>query len=602
MYSIEQRDEQLLATTSAIRYHCFFDRVEQHLLRVRMEIDVDSPSITLVMPSWTPGSYKIREFVSHQGNLTVRDTNSNNVEYHWKTKNILIVNTDGLSTVVVEYTYYANERTVRTMHINRWRAFIMPVNCMMYVEGRMNEIHHVYLHHDKNRWKQVSSALSPIKELFDANEPIMLGALNYDILADSPIEIGNQQVQYFEACGAKHEVAVTSNIEVDMKWLTEQCKTIVEVEGSMFGGVPYDRYVFMIQIGSNVYGGLEHSRCSVNLIDSSAVLDYTKSGNLLALLCHEYFHTWNIKRIRPVEYGPFDYVNECYSPMLWLAEGFTSYYDDLLSYRCGFMSAEEYIASLGTEHLGKLERVPGRLAMSTRDASYLAWVKLYAQSPDGNNRHPSYYLKGGIITLLLELTIISESDCKYRLDDVMRELWTMYLERPEQGVTEEEVYSAIHRATGIDVRERMIYWLNSTEELEYNSLLNKFGLLYENQVVEPIIFNGVHTRLFTGLGLKEEAGKLIINAIEDASPAQLSGLSIDDELIAVNGIRVTTANGFTELTARYGVMKPVAITAVCDGLMYTTELSAVPRKEPRLSLKSVITEEQKRLLDFWLMR
>ncbi|MBX7154822.1 MAG: PDZ domain-containing protein [Candidatus Kapaibacterium sp.] len=592
MYSIEQRDEQVFGTTSQIRYHLHFERAPQHLLVVEMEIDTTEQQLTLVMPSWTPGSYKIREFVAHQGNLHVQDNQGNNLPYEWKTKNILSITSNGSATVKVRYTYYANERTVRTMHINRWRAFIMPVNCLMYVDGRMNEVHHVYLHHNTQAWKQVSTALSPVTH---ESNPVIVGALNYDVLADSPIEIGNHQVQSFEVCGAKHEVALVAPLELDIDWLTQQCQVIVETEAQIFGGVPYDRYVFMVQVGMNVYGGLEHSRCSVNLVDIGQMTDKSKAGTLLALLCHEFFHTWNIKRIRPVEYGPFDYINECYSPMLWLAEGFTSYYDDLLSYRCGFMSRDEYISALGSDHLAKLERVPGRKAMNTRDASFLAWVKLYAQSPDGNNRHPSYYLKGGIITLMIELYVIAKSNGTKRLDDVMRELWKMYLERPEQGVTEQEVYSAISTSTGIDCAALLSGMLHGTDDIDYNKFLAPFGLEWTSDIT-------VSPKVFAGMNTKDDGGKVVITSVEDDTPAVLCGLSIDDEILAVNGLRVTSTGGLVELLQRNGTLQPAQILASCDGKVFEVQLTPSAKQEYRLVVKSTITEEQRTLLNYWLER
>ncbi|MBL7974475.1 MAG: M61 family metallopeptidase [Candidatus Kapabacteria bacterium] len=592
MYSIEQRDEQVFGTTSQIRYHLHFERAPQHLLVVEMEIDTTEQQLTLVMPSWTPGSYKIREFVAHQGNLHVQDNQGNNLPYEWKTKNILSITSNGSTTVKVRYTYYANERTVRTMHINRWRAFIMPVNCLMYVDGRMNEVHHVYLHHNTQEWKQVSTALSPVTH---ESNPVIVGALNYDVLADSPIEIGNHQVQSFEVCGAKHEVALVAPLELDIDWLTQQCQVIVETEAQIFGGVPYDRYVFMVQVGMNVYGGLEHSRCSVNLVDIGQMTDKGKAGTLLALLCHEFFHTWNIKRIRPVEYGPFDYINECYSPMLWLAEGFTSYYDDLLSYRCGFMNRDEYISALGSDHLAKLERVPGRKAMNTRDASFLAWVKLYAQSPDGNNRHPSYYLKGGIITLMIELYIIAQTNGTKRLDDVMRELWKMYLERPEQGVTEQEVYSAISTSTGIDCAALLSGMLHGTDDIDYNKFLAPFGLEWTSDIT-------VSPKVFAGMNTKDDGGKVVITSLEDDAPAALCGLSIDDEILAVNGLRVTSTGGFAELLQRNGTLQPAQILASCDGKVFEVQLTPSAKQEYRLVVKNTITEEQRTLLNYWLER
>ncbi len=598
-YTIEQRDEQLTGTAAAIRYHCHFHRASQHLLCVDMEVETTESELTLVMPSWIPGSYKVRDFVSHQGNVVVADESGRSLSYSWVEKNRLRISCgEGVRCVKISYTYYANERTVRTMHINRWRAFINPANCMMYVEGRQHEIHHVYVYSAACEWSVVSTALSPVPHLSNADGPVVVGALNYDILVDSPIEVGNHVVGTFEAHGAVHEVALVSSMPLDPEWITRQCKTIVEKEGAMFGGVPYDRYVFMIQVGSNIFGGLEHARCSVNMIDYTALTDTATSGRLLALLCHEYFHTWNVKRIRPREYGPFDYTREVYSPMLWLAEGFTSYYDDLFSYRCGFMEEPQYLKSLAEEHLGRLDDVRGRFAMSTRDASTLAWVKLYAQSPDGNNRHPSYYLKGGVITLLLDLHIIRQSNGTRSLDDAMRELWDMYERRPECGVTESEVFDAIQRSTGCEVATLMSTWLSGTEELDYNEYLEPLGLRWTKTTVDGEFVRG---SVSLGLGLKEESGRLVITTLADAAPAQQAGMSIDDEIIAVNGLRTATSALFHDVVAQ-APGDDLEILASCDGKTYTTHLRRERKARYAMTMVEGPSPDAQRLRDFWLHR
>ena len=598
-YTIEQRDVHLINTHASIRYHCHFHRSSQHLLFIDMEVDTTEDEITLVMPSWIPGSYKIRDFVSHQGNLVVTDTNGKPCEYTWEEKNRLRIECGrGAVGIRVSYTYYANERTVRTMHINRWRAFINPANCMMYVEGRMDEVHHVYLYTKGQGWKTISTALSPVPHLTHPDGPVVVGAINYDVLVDSPLEVGNHTVGTFQAHGAQHEVALVSSIPIDVTWITDQCKTIVEKEGAMFGGVPYDRYVFMIQVGANIFGGLEHARCSVNMIDYSALVDTASAGRLLALLCHEYFHTWNVKRIRPVEYGPFDYTSEVYSPLLWLAEGFTSYYDDLFSYRCGFMDETQYLKTIAEEHLGRLDDVPGRFAMNTRDASTLAWVKLYAQSPDGNNRHPSYYLKGGVITLLLDLLIIQKTNGTKSLDDGMRELWDMYERRPDQGLTENEVFEAIERATGCSVHDQMTTWLRGTEEIDYNSIFKPFGLLW-NAVPNEV--GNARTTIGLGASLKEEGGRLVVTTVLDGSSAQLAGFAIDDEIIAVNGIRTSTTALFHDVIGQ-SALDIVDVIASCDGKLYSTTINRTRKNKYTLVIDGQAAPEAQHLREIWLRR
>ncbi|MGA0834418.1 MAG: M61 family peptidase, partial [Candidatus Kapaibacteriota bacterium] len=326
-YQIEQRDEQLRGTTARIMYDLHFDRASQHLVRVVMTVsDVTGATVTAVMPAWTPGSYKVRDYAGYQGNVeafTVRGGVKTEAPFRWRDKSSVEITTNGADVVELHYVVYGFERTVRTNHINRHHAFLVPTATMMYVEGRMQEIHHVVLHHDQHAWPAVSTQLSEVVP--PSERGVVLGALNYDILADSPLEIGNHLVRTFDVQGARHELAVASSQPVDIDWLAEQIRVIVNTEAAIFGSVPYDRYVFILQCYPNSYGGLEHARSSVNAVDPQALLETSKAKGLLALLCHEYFHLWNVKRIRPVELGPFDYTKENYTPMLWLAEGVTSY-------------------------------------------------------------------------------------------------------------------------------------------------------------------------------------------------------------------------------------------------------------------------------------
>ena len=271
MYSIEQRDADLRGTTSAITYTLSFDRAPQHLVHVRMRVDrVAGDAVTLVMPSWSPGSYKIRDYAGHQGNVVayvVKGGARTRVDASWRDKASLVVPTLGAEAIEVEYLVYCHERTVRTNHVNRFHAFLVPTAVCMYVEGRTQEIHHVRLMHTQTQWPSVSTALSPV--VAPGADGVLLGALNYDILADSPIEIGDHQVRTFTAAGAMHEVAMPTNHALDIDWLTAQCERIVKVEAEIFGGVPYDRYVFIIQIYPGAGGGLEHARMSVNAVDTS---------------------------------------------------------------------------------------------------------------------------------------------------------------------------------------------------------------------------------------------------------------------------------------------------------------------------------------------
>lgn len=610
-YQIEQRDEQLRGTTARITYDLHFDRASQHLVRVVMTVsDVTGATVTAVMPAWTPGSYKVRDYAGYQGNVeafTVRGGVKTEAPFRWRDKSSMEITTNGADVVEIHYVVYGFERTVRTNHINRNHAFLVPTATMMYVEGRMQEIHHVVLHHDQHAWPTVSTQLSEVVP--PSERGVVLGALNYDILADSPLEIGNHLVRTFDVQGARHELAVASSQPVDIDWLAEQIRVIVNTEAAIFGSVPYDRYVFILQCYPNSYGGLEHARSSVNAVDPQALLETSKAKGLLALLCHEYFHLWNVKRIRPVELGPFDYTKENYTPMLWLAEGVTSYYDDLLSYRCGFLTQDEYLNTLSSEHLTRLMLVPGRFRMSTRDSSFLSWVKLYLQSPDGNNRFPSYYLKGGVVTMLLDLYIIDHTDGRTSLDDGLRGLWERYLQDPSRGLTEDECIAILERSTGVQLRDRLMQWLNGTTELPYAELFEPLGLklLVEAETAPAITFGenrsfaSVPAIRFTGLTVAESSGKVLVKGVLDGSPGQRAGIGIDDELVALDGTRVTGTKQMDQILAAAGD-REVLVTAQCDGVVYSTTMSTAPVMKARLQKMDTMTSRQQQLFDRWLRR
>lgn len=609
-YSIEQRDEQLQGTTANILYTIGFDRAPQHLLEVTLRVQANTQQqVVLVMPSWTPGSYKIRDYAGLQGNVRAYIVDGGTrtpCASHWRDKASLVVEANGASVIEVDYVIYGYERTVRTNHINRWHAFIVPAATCMFVEGRQNEIHHIALRHNTRTWPHVSTALSPVH----GSSTALLGALNYDILADSPIEVGDHLVRTFEAQGARHELAVVTNAAVDVDWLAAQFTTIVNTEASIFGGVPYDRYVLILHCFPGNGGGLEHARSSVNGTDPQTLTDKTKAIDLLSLLCHEYFHLWNVKRIRPVELGPFDYTTERYTSMLWLAEGLTSYYDDLLAYRCGFSTEAKYLEGVAKDHFGKLLSVPGRLQMSVRDSSFLAWLKLYfSPAPDAANRFPSYYLKGGVIFLLLDLYIIDHTDAQRSLDDGLRAMWEHYRTNPDTGLTELECIAIIERATGVQIREMLQRWLGGTEELPYADILAAVGLsLAITPATQEAItfgenrsFASVLPDVSAGWTCADVNGRIIVRTVDDGGPAQLAGIGVDDEIVAIDGLRIASVTHLGRVLAEKGG-KAVDVTAHCDGRMYVAVLTTVPALSYKLADVAPLTPKQVANRKRWLHR
>lgn len=603
-FTVEQRDEQLLNTIADIRYHISFEKSTQHLMSVKMEIlNCVQSSIIVGMPVWIPGSYKVRDMNQHQGNVYCTDENNKQLTMNWLTKNRLEVSCPETATVNVHYLYYANDLGVRTSHVNRNHAFIVPAACLMFVEERMEEIHHLYFYHDRNKWKNITTSLSPTKPFFEENEPIVLGALSYHIVADSPVEIGNHEKRMFRVQNSEHEVAIISKHEINIDSLVDDIKKIVETQYVFWGELPYDRYVFILLVAEGQRGGLEHLRSNVSAAEPSAFQNPNSYIHVLGLLCHEFFHTWNIKRIRPFEYGPFDYNAENYSSMLWLAEGATSYFDDLLLYRAGLISKEEFLEIGVINNIRALERVQGRFVMSVKDSSYLAWIKLYSLSPDANNRFPSYYLKGGLIFLLLDLHIFIATNGEKRVDNVMLELWNMYKQNPIEGVTEQGFFNAITNSTGVDCSHTLQSWLNGTNELPYNEYFSRIGLEWKplsQGTTDTHYGSTLSNDLFFGFSLKDDTNSVRITFVEDSSPAAIAGFGHDDIIISVNNTPVLNTQHALELLEQNGIEQPNEVIALCDGIEFHTELMPIQRVHNHLCIKNDATEAELSLFKLWL--
>ncbi|MDW8225258.1 MAG: PDZ domain-containing protein, partial [Bacteroidota bacterium] len=578
MYRLDQNDTEVFALPADICYVLSFERADRHLLDIRMEVSTrGEPWLDFVLPSWTPGSYKIREFITNFTLEGVLDEQGHLLEVEWREKNCFRVLCDHAEKVYLKAVYFGNERSVRTTYLSRWQAFIMPSNCLPYIRGRQFEPHHLVIEVDPARWRHITTPLSPV----DFGFPPRLGALTYDILADSPIQIGNHRICACTVGGRLHEIALVSDEPVDDEWIVRTVDRVVRVVWAFWGGeLPYDRYVFIFHFAPNVFGGLEHARSHVLAVDPAALRELAGTHRFLRLLCHEFFHTWNGKRIRPEGHGPFEYSHEHYTQLLWLTEGVTTYYEILLPYWCDFFTQRELLVHLALE-IEQLSHVPGRFYLSVRDSSFLAWVKLYGRSPDGPNRFPSYYLKGALIAWLLDIWILEQTAGRKRLQDGLRELWQRARRRPERGFTEDEVIGALEDATGVSLGSTFVEWLTDRGELPYADFLSRIGLQLqwhsaldrERLFGEKYMFGRLPGMRFTGLSLREERGSLVVETVEEFSPAAIAGIAIGDEIIALNGVRVQS---LTQWDALIGMAdEAVEVLAASDGRLYTTRLAQV---------------------------
>ena len=518
----------LLVLTSAVSaqsilsYELSMPNPNSHYFYVKLTVeDVQQPYLNMVMPVWTPGSYLVREFSRNVDFFEASGNEGNNLPFEKTSKNIWRVQTEGLSSVSITYQVYAFELTVRTSYLDLDHGYVNGTSVFMYPEGREKFSCHLKIV-PYTDWEKVSTSLTKGDEKWEYTAP------NYDILVDSPIEIGNHETFEFEAAGVVHEVAMFGETIYDEDRLKTDMAKIVEASTAVFGENPNDRYVFIIHHLDNRGGGLEHLKSTTLQVDRWTYASESSYNGFLSLVAHEYFHLWLVKRIRPEALGPFDYTVENYTDLLWVMEGFTSYYDELLLQRTGILTEDQYIRKL-TGSISSVENRPGNEVQPVAMASFDAWIKYYRPDENSINTTVSYYTKGSVLAAMLDLSIINASKGKRSLDTFMQRLYQEYFKKQTRGFTTEEFKSELENLTGSKLDDFFANYVNGTEKVDYNQFFAYAGL----ELIET-----PRNDIFLGVGLSSKEGQLMISRVYRDSPAFQAGLNPDDEILALNGFRV----------------------------------------------------------------
>ena len=541
-----------------IRYTIVPSNPAAHLFEVTVTVaDPDPAGQRFMLPVWIPGSYMVREFARNI--VTLRATNDagrkvrvEKIDKHtWQAAPVK-------GALTLRYEVYAWDLSVRAAHLddtvgffNGTSVFLAPLGheeaqCVVDIQKPQGGAY--------RDWR-VATALPEARgtRRYGFGE---YRAQNYDELIDHPVTLGEFALATFKAHGVPHDVVIGGRvIGLDMERLCRDLKRICEAQIALFEPkskkAPVERYVFMTQAVTDGYGGLEH-RASTALICNRTDLPVQGRGAMsegyrtyLGLCSHEYFHTWNVKRIKPAAFAPYDLSVENYTSLLWLFEGFTSYYDDLILVRSGVISPEEYFGLLG-KVIGGVQRGSGRLKQSVAESSFDAWVKYYRQDENAPNAIVSYYTKGSLIALAFDLTIREQTGSRKSLDDVMRLLWKrfgrdFYRGKPV-GVAESEIEAIFAEATGAQLAEMFAEGVRGTRDLPLDALLAPFGLTLAPDVDK----NGKPS-----LGVRLRGGAdCTLATVHEGSAAQKAGLSAGDVLIAFDGLRVTGGN-IDALLSRY---------------------------------------------------
>ncbi len=564
-----------------VDYELSMENPNSHYFEVQMNVsEVKGKCLSIKMPVWAPGSYLIREFAKSVNLVKAKDSKGNELEVKKDNKNTWCVITNGAKNITINYEVYAFELSVRTSFLDDSHGYINGTSMFMYVDGE-KDISGKLKIKPHSSFKKISTALKGKGNTYSYTD--------YDELVDSPIEIGNQKEFTFTAAGVNHTIAMYGEGNYDIERLKVDMAKVVEAETKVFNDNPNKEYLFIIHNLTVGSGGLEH-KSSTTLEVERWTYDENSYLGFISLVAHEYFHLWNVKRLRPKALGPFDYDNENYTDLLWVMEGFTSYYDELILRRAGFYSEDDYFNRLiGT--INYVENQPGNKVQPVAHSSYDAWIKAYRHTENSMNIGISYYSKGQILAAMLDLHIIKTFNGEKSLDDFMQKLYTDFYKKSDVGFTEEEFQTTLESFIGEDMDWFIKNYVYDTETVDYKKFFDGIGVNIYNSTPGFEAFLGIRTR--------NSNGKLNITSVFKGSAAEAQGLSVNDEIIAVNGFRVDDAE-FKQLTGNLKTGDAFEVLLSRDNILKTYTITMGERDTKRFKYETNFDEKTQKLFNYWL--
>lgn len=528
---------------SSLIYEVDFSQASRHLLSLSLWLQrTASNSVTIVFPVWTPGSYMVREYTRNIESLVVTSHAAidgptlDGLASRRIGKNSWQCDTESAEWIQVRYQLYCREMSVRTNWVEQDFGFITGAAAFPYIEGRQSDAIDVRLRVPEN-WGSVATSL---KQLDRTSKAVCLRAENFDDLVDSPIAVGRFPVRSFEVGERLHYLAnVGSDDRTNELWdldkATADVAKIVAEEQRFWGDVPYDNYWF-INLLTETGGGLEHDNSTVLMSSRWAMKKRDSYLNWLALVSHEFFHTWNVRRLRPKALTNYDYKQEQYFRELWIAEGITSYFDDLFLVWTGLCTRDEYLCRL-SKNIQAVQTAPGRLIQGLADASWDTWIKHYRPDENAQNARISYYLKGAVLAWILDAEMRRISNDQHDLAAVMKQLWQEFR---HTGYTICDFERLVELRCGTELREWLQAQVREPQELDFADTLRHFGLRFK-------VTNGRKEGacdkptcdVWIGSDSWATDGRLLVRRVYRGSPSDAAGLNVDDELVALDGFRLT---------------------------------------------------------------
>ncbi|MEM1067506.1 MAG: PDZ domain-containing protein [Planctomycetota bacterium] len=589
---------------SPVHYDVSFASSDNHYVDVTATLPSAGANQTFMMPVWTPGSYLVRDYSRHIDSVTALDDAGELLPVKKVSKNRWQVSNEKEHAITLKYRVYCRELSVRTNFVDRDFAVLNGAALFLTTDESLDSEHIVHLNLPE-RWKQSVTSLE--RRVTDG--PNVFVATNYDELVDSPIVVGNPRLHPFQ-CGAVQHYLV--NIGGDGLWDGERAAAdvarIVQTHQEMWGSVPYQSYYFLNVIAESG-GGLEHDNSTLMLTSRWTYRDPKRYRSWLGLVSHEFFHTWNVRRLRPRALVKYRYGAENYFRELWVAEGVTSYYDDLALVRAGISKPDEYLKDL-TKQIERLQNTEGRLRQSLADSSYDSWIKFYRPNENSSNTTISYYNKGAIVAFLLDIEIRRLTDNKRSLDDVMQKLYESFALK--DGYTNQDVMETVNGIVKSDWESWFENAIHSTEELDYQPALNWLGLEFARDArlraekTKPADSQETETKaaeldqVWIGMKTQWSEGRLTVTNVVENGPAARAGINPEDEIIAVNNFRVNAQQEdlfkpfLKDKTADVLISRRGALRAI------TTELEIRSMDQWKLKVRDDVSDAQKASFSAWL--
>lgn len=586
LFAISLLTLQLSAQT--IAYQLRMPKPQNHYFEVEMTLsDFKEKELNLKLPVWAPGSYLVREFSKNLNLVKAYDENGKEIQVVKKTKNTWTVKSNGEKKIKVKYEVYSFELSVRTSFLDLTHGFVSGSGVFMYVDGYKDKSGSLEIVKHPT-FSTITTALPKAKMSIAKDGSETFEFSNYDQLVDCPIEIGNHVVFDFTAAGVKHTVAMYGEGNYDIATLKKDMAKVVQAATDVFGVNPNKEYVFIIHNVVDGQGGLEHTNSTTLSVNRWTYQGAEYTG-FLSLVAHEYFHLWNVKRVRPIELGPFDYDQENYTSLLWVMEGFTSYYEKLILVRAGFMGKEDFLNKLQGS-INYVEGSVGTRVQPVAHASFDAWIKAYRPTENSANTSMTYYSRGSVIASIIDILIIDNSKGKQCLDHFFQHLYKKYFIEMNRGFSETEFKAELEKFVGKNLDEFYKKYIDGTEILPYAEVFDKVGIsVVDNTSFKPSF----------GATVREEGGKVMVKNVRAGSSAEEAGISVGDEIVGCNSYRVDQAM-LEAMMSGLGTAETADLLIAREEKLFSVKVRMTNFRKPNFQLVKQSNEKPSANFMYWL--